>query len=122
MDALYIFISLFISLWLTSIIYLTPSVIYRYGIKKQTTEPKKAKWIAIYFAIISMTFIFVIVGLAGEQATGGGAFLWGHVSYKILVGRKEKDVSIEEEQYTEEQELDNNRLYDNEEQDTEEQK
>lgn len=92
------FFGILVSLFLTATVYTLPIMIYRYCIKKEPINKRKAKIITVICAIIGFIILSVIkMILANEVATGGGLLLWSFVNYKILTYEKFSSESTKEE-------------------------
>lgn len=92
------FFGILVSLFLTVAIYTLPIIIYRFCIKKESVNKRKAKIITVICAIIGFIILNVITMiLIDEAATGGGLLLWSFVNYKILTYEKFSSESTKQE-------------------------
>ncbi len=82
------------SFWLTPvgiiipiILYVLPVIIYRFFIKKEDIEHKKAKWFSIVYCIVC----FVLIGIISSEDAFFQAFAFvpiGFLNYYLLAGKK----------------------------------
>ena len=88
---------LLFSLLITISVYSLPIAIYRYSIKKEPVDKKKAKTITIVYAIGAFVVMSILVfTINGEGAAGGAILLWSWVNYRILIsGQLRQKPSVE---------------------------
>lgn len=84
--------SFFISLIFTFIISSLPIMIYRYGIKKEPVERKKALTITIvYGAILLVAELAAIRAATGTgENVGTSVLVWSFFNYSILMAKSKK--------------------------------
>ena len=81
--------NILLNLIATIVVYSLPIIIYRYAIRKEPMERKKAKRITIIYGICA----FIVMSAAtfvinGSGVAGGAIFLWSWVNYRVLTGGK----------------------------------
>ena len=81
--------NLLLSLMVTIAIYSLPIFIYRYAVKKEPVERRKAKKITIIYGICAVIVMIVLMSaINGSGTIGGAIFLWSWVNYRVLIGGK----------------------------------
>lgn len=76
-----------VGLILPIVLYVLPIIIYRFFIKKEDIEHKKAKWFSIIYCIVC----FVLIGIISSQDAFFQAFAFFFLSflnYFLLAGKK----------------------------------
>ena len=83
--------NILLGLIITIVIYSLPIIIYRYAVRKEPVERKKAKKITIIYGIAAFIVMLALIYATGGNGTPGGAiFLWSYVNYKMLIGGEKK--------------------------------
>ena len=84
--------SFIISLAVTFIISSLPIMIYRYGIKKEPVEKKKALTITIVYGaillVVELAAIRAVTGSGGNVGTS--VLVWSFFNYSILMAKSKK--------------------------------
>jgi len=84
------------SLVVTVVVYSLPIIIYRYLIRKEPVEKKRAKIIVIIYGIISFIVMSALIFiLNGSGVAGGAILLWSWINYKVLISGKKKSAESE---------------------------
>ncbi len=83
--------NMLISLIVTLAVYSLPIIIFRYAIRKEPVEKKKAKKITIIYGICAFIVMSVIVSaINGSGAAGGAILLWSGINYRVLTSGEVK--------------------------------
>lgn len=85
--------NILLSLLITIAVYSLPIIIYRYALRKDPVEKKKAKKITIIYGICAFVVMSVIIfAINGSGAAGGAILLWSWVNYRVLIGGKKNPI------------------------------
>jgi len=88
--------NILVSLIVTILVYSLPIFIFRYAIRKEPLEKKKAKKITILYGICAFIIMSALIfAINGSGAAGGAILLWSWVNYRVLTGGKMKAVITE---------------------------
>ncbi|MEL7610061.1 MAG: zinc ribbon domain-containing protein [Bacillota bacterium] len=79
--------NILLSLVVTIAVYSLPIIIYRYAIKKEPVEPRKAKKITIVYGIAAFIVMSALIfTISGSGAAGGAILIWSYINYRMLTG------------------------------------
>ena len=85
--------NILLSLMITIAVYSLPIIIYRYAIRTDPVEKKKAKKITIIYGICAFIAMSIIIfAINGSGAAGGAILLWSWVNYRVLIGGKKNPI------------------------------
>lgn len=76
--------AILLNLLLTIVLHPLPLWVYRYAIKKEPIEPKRAKRIVVMDAVVVFVVIVCISTVTGGTASSAAVVLWGVICYKSL--------------------------------------
>lgn len=75
-----------------AVIYSVPIIIYRYAVKRQPIEKKKAKIISLLYGIIAALAVLALLAFRTGWILATFLLLWSWVNYRILTGSLGKGV------------------------------
>ena len=84
---------IFLALILLIALYSLPIVFYRYVIRRRSVNRRKAKIIALSYALCFFVIVFLLVQTPEAiSILGGIIFLWGWVNYRMLIHGLDKEL------------------------------
>ena len=88
--------SILLSMLITIVIYSLPIIIYRYAVRKEPVDRRKAEEITIIYGLVAIIVMAVLILVADVSlAPGGAILLWSFVNYRMLVSGKKKPAEAE---------------------------
>ena len=76
-------------------IFSLPIIIYRYAVKRRPVERKKAWIVSLLYSIFSALDVLAILAFQRGWLLAAFLLLWSWANYRILTGKRKKDVPVD---------------------------